>query len=100
MMLNRKDADYYLGKEIMLARIRRGALIPAKVNEEHFWLLIGISSIHSEKIIQALRDYLVFGVSRKGVCERYEVNNGYFSTSLNRLSRISQAAAQMVVYYS
>ncbi|EBR5817790.1 transcriptional regulator PefB, partial [Salmonella enterica subsp. enterica serovar Enteritidis] len=27
MMLNRKDADYYLGKEIMLARIRRGALI-------------------------------------------------------------------------
>ncbi|ELX0985019.1 transcriptional regulator PefB, partial [Salmonella enterica] len=26
--------------------------------------------------------------------------NGYFSTSLNRLSRISQAAAQMVVYYS
>ncbi|EKD6856372.1 transcriptional regulator PefB, partial [Salmonella enterica] len=28
------------------------------------------------------------------------VNNGYFSTSLNRLSRISQAAAQMVVYYS
>ncbi|EEI6800641.1 transcriptional regulator PefB, partial [Salmonella enterica subsp. enterica serovar Typhimurium] len=27
-------------------------------------------------------------------------NNGYFSTSLNRLSRISQAAAQMVVYYS
>ncbi|EBR6027777.1 transcriptional regulator, partial [Salmonella enterica] len=26
MMLNRKDADYYLGKEIMLARIRRGAL--------------------------------------------------------------------------
>ncbi|EDP1442208.1 transcriptional regulator PefB, partial [Salmonella enterica subsp. enterica serovar Enteritidis] len=48
MMLNRKDADYYLGKEIMLARIRRGALIPAKVNEEHFWLLIGISSIHSE----------------------------------------------------
>ncbi|EHJ6017177.1 transcriptional regulator, partial [Salmonella enterica] len=24
----------------------------------------------------------------------------YFSTSLNRLSRISQAAAQMVVYYS
>ncbi|EDL7209829.1 transcriptional regulator PefB, partial [Salmonella enterica] len=25
---------------------------------------------------------------------------GYFSTSLNRLSRISQAAAQMVVYYS
>ncbi|MCY5633633.1 transcriptional regulator PefB, partial [Salmonella enterica subsp. enterica serovar 1,4,[5],12:i:-] len=25
MMLNRKDADYYLGKEIMLARIRRGA---------------------------------------------------------------------------
>lgn len=99
-MLSRKDAEYFVGKEIMLSRIRRGALIPEKVNEEHFWLLIGVSSIHSEKVIQALRDYLVLGVSRKDVCERYDVNNGYFSTSLNRLQRISQAAAQMVVYYS
>lgn len=89
-----------MGKDLMLARIKRGALIPENVNEEHFWLLIGVSSIHSEKIIQALRDYLVLGVPRKNVCEQYNVNNGYFSTSLNRLQRISDAVAQMVTYYS
>lgn len=99
-MLHRKDTEHFIGKEIMLSRIRRGALIPEKVNEEHFWLLISISSIHSEKVIQALRDYLVLGASRKDVCERYDVNNGYFSTSLKRLQRISQIAAQMVIYYS
>lgn len=99
-MLNTEDKTHSMGNEIMLARIRRGALIPEQVNEDHFWLLIGVSSIHSEKIIQALRDHLVLGVSRKDVCERYDVNNGYFSTSLNRLQRISHAAAQMVNYYS
>lgn len=99
MMLNRKDVDYYLGKEIMLVRIRRGVLIFVKVNEEYFWLFIGILFIYSEKIIQVFRDYFVFGVFRKDVCECYEVNNGYFSISLNCLLCISQVVVQMVVYY-
>lgn len=46
------------------------------------FLLIGISSIHSDRVILAMKDYLVGGHSRKEVCEKYQMNNGYFSTTL------------------
>lgn len=98
-LLTGKDVAHSVNYDILQARKRKGALIPDEVKEEHFWLLIGASSIHSERIIQALRDYLVLGRSRKHVCEQYGINNGYFSTSLNRLQYISQIAAQMVTYY-
>ncbi|EFH2540535.1 transcriptional regulator, partial [Escherichia coli] len=45
-------------------------LIPGKMSEMHFWLLVEISPIHSEKIILALKDFLVMGYTRKEVCER------------------------------
>lgn len=66
--------------------------------EDHFWILVEISPIHSERIIKALRDYLVSGDSRKVVCERYGVNNGYLSTSLGRLFHINQLALKLCQY--
>lgn len=69
------------------------------IPEDMFWLLIDISPIHSEKVILALRDHLVMGESRKIVCERYKVNNGYFCVSLNRLYRIDKLVSLLVPYY-
>ncbi|WNU18213.1 adhesin biosynthesis transcription regulatory family protein [Escherichia coli] len=68
-----------------LLNIRESVLLPGSMSEMHFFLLIGISSIHSDRVILAMKDYLVGGHSRKEVCEKYQMNNGYFSTTLGRL---------------
>ena len=52
-------------------------LIPGKVPEELFWLLMELSPLRSEKVIRALKDFLVLGYTRKEVCEKYEVSYGY-----------------------
>lgn len=85
-------------KEILI-RAQQGWLIPGSVPEPQFWLLIGISSIHSEKVIKALLDYLVNGTSRKDVCSNYCVNSGHFSICLSRLQHLSHAAAKLSEYY-
>ncbi|WP_434781567.1 PapB/FocB family fimbrial expression transcriptional regulator, partial [Escherichia coli] len=44
-----------------LVKERSGILLPGEVSERHFWLLIEISGMHSEKVINALREHLVMG---------------------------------------
>ncbi|HIH9051488.1 TPA: PapB/FocB family fimbrial expression transcriptional regulator [Escherichia coli] len=67
--------------------------------EKQYWLLIEISSIHSEKVINALRDYMVLGGRRKDVCERYGVSQSYFSCSLKRFLYIHQVVGRLVFFY-
>ena len=81
------------------ARLKQGWLIPGHVSDTQFWLLVGISSMHSEKIINALFDFLVKGRARKDACNEYSVNSGHFSIGLNRLQHISHTAAKMAEYY-
>ncbi|MFZ5316488.1 adhesin biosynthesis transcription regulatory family protein [Enterobacter asburiae] len=100
MTVSCKNMNVLSGEELLQIRIRKGMLCPGHIDDEQFWLLISISSMHSDKIIQALRDFLVTGLSRKGACERYDVNSGYFSTCLNRLQRISYISAQLSRYYN
>ncbi|MEE6304592.1 PapB/FocB family fimbrial expression transcriptional regulator [Escherichia coli] len=57
-----------------LLNIRESVLLPGSMSEMHFFLLIGISSIHSDRVILAMKDYLVGGHSRKEVCEKYQMN--------------------------
>lgn len=83
----------------LMARARQGWLIPGFVSETQFWLLVGASSMHSEKIIRALFDYLVNGVARKSVCAAHSVNSGHFSIGLNRLQHLSHTAAKLAVFY-
>ncbi|EFN9723818.1 transcriptional regulator [Escherichia coli] len=83
-----------------LLNIRESALLPGSMSEMHFFLLIGISSIHSDRVILAMKDYLVGGHSRKEVCEKYQMNNGYFSTTLGRLIRLNALAARLAPYYT
>lgn len=82
-----------------LLNIRESVLLPALCLKCIF-LLIGISSIHSDRVILAMKDYLVGGHSRKEVCEKYQMNNGYFSTTLGRLIRLNALAARLAPYYT
>jgi len=77
-----------------LLNIRESVLLPGSMSE------IGISSIHSDRVILAMKDYLVGGHSRKEVCEKYQMNNGYFSTTLGRLIRLNALAARLAPYYT
>lgn len=73
--------------------------MPGQVHEIHFWLLVEISPVYSDKVIQALRDFLVLGFTRKESCERHNVSPGYLSTTLGRIQRISKSVSQMMSYY-
>lgn len=54
--------------EICMQEESNKVLIPGKVDERRFWLLIELSPFRSEKIVRALRDFLVMGYNRKEVC--------------------------------
>lgn len=82
-----------------LFEARYRALMPDNMTEEQFWLLIEISPMHSERIVLALRDYLLYGHSRKAACERHGVNNGYLSTCMGRLFHTSHLVAKLAPYY-
>lgn len=79
---------------------RRNFLTAATITEDHFWLLVEVSSMHSDKMIQALRDHLVNGLPRKIIYEKHNVSSGYFSTSLNRLNHLHQLINLMQPYYT
>ncbi|EKS7794821.1 transcriptional regulator [Edwardsiella piscicida] len=78
---------------------RKQMLVAGALTDEWFDLLIDISPIHSPKAINALRDHLVGGDSRKAVCERYGVNAGYLSTCMGRLFHTNQLVGQLAFYY-
>lgn len=75
-------------------------LSSASLTEELFWMLIEISPLHSEKVIWALRDFLVFGYTRREVCEIYNVSRSYFSISLGRISHVNNVVSSLVLYYN
>ncbi|EHC4980548.1 transcriptional regulator [Escherichia coli] len=78
--------------------IRAGVkvLIPGRVTEDFFWLLIELSPLRSEKVIRALRDFLVLGYTRKEVCERYKVSYGYFSLAFKRIRYIEDIICRAI----
>ncbi|EOC6713704.1 PapB/FocB family fimbrial expression transcriptional regulator [Escherichia coli] len=76
-----------------------GKLMPASLSNEHFWMLIEISPVHSEKMIRALRDFLVLGKERKKVCESHNVSLSYFSVTLGRVSHVNKIVSLLTAYY-
>ncbi len=66
---------------------------------EQFDILIRISGIHSEKVVSALKDYYVSGVSRKEACEKNGVSQSYFSISKNKLVALNNSVAMISRYY-
>lgn len=74
-------------------------LTAANICNEHFWLLIELSGVRSEKIIMSLKDYLVDGFSKKEACEKNSVSLSYFSVTLKKLSYINNISALLSKYY-
>ncbi|ELG93094.1 hypothetical protein A311_00196 [Escherichia coli KTE146] len=87
-------------KGVFFLKNKEHKLSSAELSEEQFWLLAEISPIHSEKVLYALRDYLVLGYERKEVCMRYDVSSSYFSIALGRVSRVNRLVSLLVSYYS
>lgn len=71
-----------------------------EVSREHFRLLINISNIHSTKVILALEDFLVSGLTRQDACQKHQVALGYFSISLRRLQELSAQVVLMYPHYA
>ncbi|EDZ5239803.1 transcriptional regulator [Salmonella enterica] len=84
---------------LLLTRSFGKSLIPGEMPEIHFWLLLEVSPIHSEKVIQSLKDHLVLGYTRVEACERHHVSPGYFSGALKRLQRVNQTVSRLMPYY-
>ncbi|HBC5825956.1 TPA: adhesin biosynthesis transcription regulatory family protein [Escherichia coli] len=82
-----------------LSKNQNESLMPGKMSESHFRLLIEISTIHSEKIIFALKDFLVFGYSRREVCERHKISSGYLSGALGRFQHVNTTVIQLIPFY-
>ncbi|HBA6525775.1 TPA: PapB/FocB family fimbrial expression transcriptional regulator [Escherichia coli] len=93
---NANSVSEYVRLNIM---VKKGEVLPGTIEGEHFWLLMEILPIHSKKIINAMHDHLVFGISRKEVCEKYSVNNGYLSISIAKLNYTHQIVRNMIHYY-
>ncbi|EFA3982872.1 adhesin biosynthesis transcription regulatory family protein [Escherichia coli] len=87
------SSDLYLSKK------HGCTLSPGKMSERQFWLLAEISPVHSEKVLNALRDFLVLGYTRREACERHEVSQGYFSGALRRFQMINQAVIKLIPFY-
>lgn len=60
-------------------------LYPGDIEKELFWFIVDISSIRSNKMINALHDHLVEGYTRSEVCNRYHVNPGYLSIKIKEM---------------
>ncbi len=71
-----------------------------EVSEYLFWLLVELSSLRSEKTIRALNDFLVFGYTRKEVCEKHHLSSGNFSVALRRIMRVDGIARLVAAYYN
>ncbi|MGC7959825.1 PapB/FocB family fimbrial expression transcriptional regulator [Salmonella enterica] len=82
------------------SKSKKSKLMQAELSEEHFLMLAEISPFRSEKVIYALRDFLVFGYTRREVCERYGVSPSYFSVSLGRMSHVNRVVFSLIPYYS
>lgn len=74
-------------------------LKPGRVDKEHFSLLINISSIRSGSVIYALEDYFVNGGKRKVICERHNVNQGYFSLKVKQIQYIDSIVNKILPFY-
>ncbi|MXE20425.1 PbsX family transcriptional regulator [Escherichia coli] len=78
---------------------RKVKLTDNDISNEHFWLLIELSGIRSNKVIMSLRDHLVDGYSKREACERHDVSLSYFSLSLKKLSYIHHVSSLISEYY-
>jgi hypothetical protein len=74
-------------------------LVPGKVDPRHFELLLDGTSIRGEKVIEALRDHLVGGLTASAAWEKHGVNKSQFSRRLDVIFAESNRAAELSKFY-
>lgn len=82
----------------MPKRESSGSLMPGCMPLEQFDLLLSGTRI-SGCVLEALRDYLVYGHSYKEAWEGHGVNPSQFSRRLQTLRKESERASQLAKYY-
>ncbi len=84
---------------LVLTKRENELFSPGNMSELQFWLLVEISPFHSDKIINALKDFLVTGYSREEIYRRHKISSGYFSKALSRFQRVSVVVSRLVPFY-
>ncbi|WP_201483685.1 PapB/FocB family fimbrial expression transcriptional regulator [Escherichia coli] len=74
-------------------------LIPGSVDKSHFYLLLSLTSINSERIRSALEQYFVYGAELKNVCKDFDVNVSYFSLKVRVIQDVSRTVLTLYPYY-
>jgi len=82
-----------------LSNAHHEELIPGKVPEEQFELLLAGTSIRSEVLIAALCDHLVHGLRATDAWEKHGVNQSQFSRRLRVLQEESARVRALSRFY-
>lgn len=82
-----------------LLKSNGNSLFPGQVSDEQFCMLIDISPVRSDKVINALQEYFVNGIARSVICEKYNVNPGYLSIKIREIQSLSRKIIDIYPYY-
>ncbi|HCQ9044616.1 TPA: hypothetical protein OMI82_004821 [Escherichia coli] len=74
-------------------------LEPGKVDKELLAILIDISPIRSDKLITALGEYYIHGEKRKLICDKYKINQGYFSLKIREIQDLNFRIYNLFPFY-
>lgn len=74
-------------------------LVPGRVTDEQFELLLAGTSIRGKDLILALHDYLVNGLDRPAALEKHGVPKSQFSTRLKGIFVESERARKLSKFY-
>ncbi|MBJ9325130.1 hypothetical protein I5501_23310 [Citrobacter freundii] len=70
-----------------------------EISEQHFQLLMDISSIRGKKISRALKEYFVKGKSRTEACRSCNTDPGNFSRKVEEIQMLSNKIINIYPYY-
>ncbi|WP_244586216.1 adhesin biosynthesis transcription regulatory family protein, partial [Escherichia coli] len=90
MFFYKKNLDFLSGERYKQA---------GSMSVEHFRYLIEISSINSQKVICALEEFFVHGMTRKEACNKHKVAQGYFSISMKKFIKVNNTVSHLTRYY-
>ena len=74
-------------------------LVPGSVPAEQFDLLLAGTDIRGPAVCEALRQYLVSGVTPKEACEQTGANRGQFSLRLKGIQDENNRVVSLLKFY-
>lgn len=99
MQLSHSSRQYEKEIDNSMLMYREKLLIVGEVDPIVFLLLIKISSIRSEKVINSLYDYFVAGEPRNIACDRHGVSQGFLSLKIKALHDLSHQIKKISKYF-